>query len=219
MLVSIPLYRCWSRLRGLDFDFVSIQDLALDPSYANYHKNGGGPLLCDLLKQLQIKDADAILDLGSGKGGAMATLARYPFHAVHGVEISSELVGIARKNLSKLNLPQCAVYHADAVAFSELDDYTYFFMFNPFPELVLKHALANIEVSLRRKPRRIRLIYINPVHEQTILARGIFEKILVYQPYDGYLIRVYSTRPADFYTEGPETPPRQEFRFSKREHA
>ena len=194
LLVSIPLYRCWWRLRGLDFGIVSIHDLGLDPGRANYHKDGGGPLLRDLLNQLEIKEADAVLDLGSGKGGAMATLARYPFQAVHGVEISSELVEAARKNLAKLKLSQCAVYHADATTFTDLDDYTYLFMFNPFPEVVLGHVLANLEDSLRRRPRTVRLVYSNPLHDEMILATQTFEKTFVYEPYDDYRICVYENR-------------------------
>ena len=92
LLVSIPLYRLGWRLRGLDFGITSVQELGLDPTSVNYHKDGGGPLLCDLLNHFPIQPTDAVLDLGSGKGGAMATLARYPFKAVHGVEISPELV-------------------------------------------------------------------------------------------------------------------------------
>ncbi len=194
LLVSIPIYRCWARFCGADFGIVSTHDLALDPNRANYHKDGGGPLLRELLNQLQIKDTDAVLDLGSGKGGAMATLARYPFHAVHGVELSSELVDTARKNFEKLGLLKCAVFQGDAATFTELDNYTYIFMYNPFPEVVLKEVLANFEDSLRRKPRKIQLVYSNPLHEQAVLAMGSFEKTLEYEPYDGYLICVYTNR-------------------------
>jgi SAM-dependent methyltransferase len=198
LLLSIPLYRCWWRLRGLDFGIVSIQELGLRPDRANYHKDGGGPLLRDLLNRMKITESDAVLDLGSGKGGAMATLARYPFKAVDGVEISPELVEVARKNLSKLGLQQCHLFLADAAAFTALDEYTYIFMFNPFPEVVLQQVLSNLEESLRRKPRQVRLVYSNPLHERTILASGTFTKTFTYQPYMNYLICVYENKNFSF---------------------
>jgi SAM-dependent methyltransferase len=191
LLLSIPLYRFWWRLRGLDFGIVSVHELKLDPNRANYHKDGGGPLLRDVLDQLGITANDVVLDLGSGKGGAMATLARYPFKFVDGVEIAPELAAAARKNFDKLNLPQCRVFIADAAEYADLDPYTYIFMFNPFPEVVLEHVLKNLEHSLRRTPRRVRLLYSNPLHETMVLASGTFKKTFVYQPYPGYMISVY----------------------------
>lgn len=189
--MSIPLYRLWWRLRGLDFGTVSTRELGLDAERASYHKDGGGPLLCDLLKRLNISESDAALDLGSGKGGAMVTLARFPFRQVDGVEISPELVAVAHKNLAKLRIRKCRVFLTDAATFTELDDYTHIFMYNPFPAVVLTPVLANLEASLRRKPRTVRLLYSNPLHEQAILASGTFRKSFVYEPYPSYRISVY----------------------------
>ena len=191
LLLSIPLYRMWWRVRGLDFKIVSIQELGLNSERANYHKDGGGPLLRDLLKQLNISERDAALDIGSGKGGAMATLARFPFRQVDGVEISPELVEAAKNNLAKLGLRQCRVFLADATTFTALDEYTYVFMYNPFPAAVLTQVLANLEASLRRKPRTVRLLYSNPLHEEVILASCSFKKSFLYEPYPNYRISVY----------------------------
>src|SRR4029079_18462186 len=99
-----PLYRLWWRVRRLDFGIVTLRELGLNPERANYHKDGGGPLLRDLLNRLNISQTDVALDLGSGKGGAMATMAQYPFRRVDGVEIAPELVDAARKNLATLQL-------------------------------------------------------------------------------------------------------------------
>lgn len=191
LLVAIPLYRLWWRMRGLDFGMVSTDELGLDPELACYHQDGGGPLLGDVLDQLPITPADVALDFGSGKGGAMATLARYPFRRVDGVEISAPLVEAARRNLGKLQLTQCRLFLADATAFTELDDYTYIFMYNPFFGDVMARVLDNIRDSLRRRPRMLHLIYGNPRHEPMILDFGAFRKVLTYQPYPGYRACVY----------------------------
>jgi hypothetical protein len=196
LLVSIPIYRLSWRLRGLDFNVVSLDELGLTPDRANYHKDGGGPLLRDLLNRIEIRPTDVALDLGSGKGGAMATMARYSFRAVDGVEISPELVHAARGNLAKLKLAHCSVFLADATTFTDLDRYTHVFMYNPFPEIVMRQVLANLEASVRRKPRAVQIIYSNPLHEKTILALGTFRKTLDYTPYPHYRICVYTSSAA-----------------------
>jgi hypothetical protein len=191
LLLSIPLYRLWWRLRGLDFKVAWIHELGLDAERSNYHKDGGGPLLCDLLKKLNVTETDAALDVGAGKGGAMATLARFPFRHVDGVEISPKLVAAAQCNLEKLKLSRCRVFLADATTFTDLDRYTHIFMYNPFPAVVMKQVLANIEASLQRRPRPLRLLYSNPLHEQVILASRTFKESFTYEPYPNYRISVY----------------------------
>ncbi len=191
LLIAVPCYRLWWQLRGLDFGVVSIEDLGLAADRASQHMDGGGPLLADLLRQLNISADDTVLDLGSGKGGAMATLAQFPFQQVDGVEICLPLAEAARRNLAKLKLTNCRVIAADATTLTDLERYTYIFMYNPFPEPVLRTVLANIVASLRRAPRRMRLIYSNPLCEKEILASGSFKKALVYQPYPEYQIAVY----------------------------
>lgn len=192
LLLSIPIYRMSWRLRGLDFGIVSVKKLGLDPDKSNYHKDGGGPLLRDLLNQLPISSSDAVVDFGAGKAGAMATLAEYPFKAVDGVEIAPELVEAARKNIAKLGLKQCTMFLQDATTFTNaLDNYTYVFMYNPFPAPVMASVLANIEESLKRNPRKLRIVYGNPLHEDVVLASGTFRKTIHYQPYPGYVTAVY----------------------------
>jgi SAM-dependent methyltransferase len=193
LLASVPLYRCWWRLRGLDFGVVPVEKLGLAAGRSEQHKDGGGPMLRDLVNRLPITEDDAALDIGSGKGGAMATLARFPFRHVDGVEICPELVEIARRNLAKLKLSQCRVTAADATTFTDLDRYTFIFMYNPFPECVLKDVVANIAQSVARAPRRLRLIYSNPLCESAILASGEFRRTHVYEPYPDYRICVYET--------------------------
>jgi SAM-dependent methyltransferase len=193
LLASMVLYRLWRRLRGVDFGIVQHPELGLDPTRASYHKDGGGPQLRRLLSRLAITETDSALDLGSGKGGAMATLARYPFQRVDGVELSPALVDVARRNLAKLGLSQCRVFLGDAMTFADLDDYTVVFMFHPFGEVVFEQVLANLNGSLRRRPRRLRIVYSNPVFEGLILASGRFETEVDYRPYDDFRISVYSS--------------------------
>jgi len=193
LLLSMAGYRVWWRLRGLDFGVVNHAELGLDPARASFHKDGGGPQLGRLLRRLTITASDSALDLGSGKGGAMATLARYPFRRVDGVEISPALVDVARRNLGKLGLRQCHVFLGDATEFHDLDDYNVVFMFHPFSEEVFAEVLANLLASLGRRPRRLRIVYSNPAPvEEMILGSGRFDREFDYRPYEDFRIAVYA---------------------------
>ena len=55
-----------------------------------------------VFKYLDIKEDDALLDVGSGKGYAMYMFSEFPFSKIHGVELSEELVRISKGNLEKL---------------------------------------------------------------------------------------------------------------------
>jgi SAM-dependent methyltransferase len=196
LLLAIPCYRMTRRLRGLDLGIAYLGELGLDSARAHYYKDGGGPLLNDLVKKLDIKESDAALDYGSGKAGAMITLARFPFRKVDGVEISPQLVAVAERNLAKLKIAKSRVFLADAADFTDLDDYNYIFLYNPFPAVVLKQVLDNLAASLQRNPRTLRLVYNLPADEETVLDAGIFKKTFVYQPYPGYDIIIYENNPA-----------------------
>lgn len=62
----------------------------------------------------------------------------------------------------------------DAGQFTDLDDFTHFFLYHPFPAVVMAEVMQNIRLSLVRRPRELTLIYVNPVYRETIEAAGIF---------------------------------------------
>lgn len=106
----------------------------------------------------------------------MLTLARYPFSRINGVEISSNLAQIARQNLRRMGISNSTVFTGDAAAFTDLDCYTYIYMYNPFPEIVVQSVAANIAASLRRRSRKLTLIYKNPVFASVLVDAG-FRKV------------------------------------------
>jgi hypothetical protein len=195
LLAAMLRYRIWWWLRGLDLGIMPVSVLGLDPIHASYHKNGGGPQLERVLDRLGLGQDDVALDLGAGKGGAMITMARFPFARIDGVELAPTLVEIARANFKKLRLHQCHTILRDAGAFAELDDYTVLFMFHAFSDVVLGRLLANLLASLDRRPRRVRVVYSNPEDEALILGTGRFERVLDYHPYREFRICVYETTP------------------------
>jgi methylase of polypeptide subunit release factors len=130
------------------------------------------------MKALQISPEDKILDLGCGKGAAMLILAKYPFSRIDGVEVSKEWARIAKRNLRRLWLGRRSqVYCEDAREFTDLDQYSHIYMFNPFPRDVLKEVMVNLVDSVKRNPRKLTIVYNSPKHHDLIVASGTFEKL------------------------------------------
>ncbi len=164
------------KARGIDLSWVSVSDLGLDEARSNWYGDSGGPFLEMILRAQPIGKGDAILDIGCGKGGAMLTMLGYPFGKVDGVEISPVLVETARRNLSRAGAKHAQVFCSDATEFRDLDRYTWFYMYNPFPAVVMGDVINNIRASIVRTKRRARIIYNNPVHAQLVEQAG-FRKI------------------------------------------
>jgi SAM-dependent methyltransferase len=165
------LYLLKMACRGIDLSLVRREALNLPPSRAEWHANSGGPELMHVLRSLQLSRECAVLDLGSGKGGAMITLAQYGFRRVHGVDLSHSLLTIANRNFDKLGIANVSVSCCDAGSFKEVDDFTVLYLFNPFPECVLTEVLDNFQLSLARRPRAITVLYKNPVCHDVLLRR------------------------------------------------
>jgi SAM-dependent methyltransferase len=130
------------------------------------------------------------LDYGAGKGRALAAAAARPFRKVIGVEISGELVEIARHNLARLKRRrsgQVEIHHADAAAFAVPDDANVFFFFNPFSGATLARVVERIRGSWTAHPREVFFIYFN---------HGAFDECVATQP---WLRKIHETSFCGFY--------------------
>lgn len=129
-----------------------------------------------IMASLNVQETDALFDYGMGKGGVIIQLAlNGVFQNLGGVELDEELYKTACKNFKKLELKPVKAVCADARSVTnELDAYNYFFFYNPFSGSVFETVLHNIVDSHKRKERRIRIIYINTVCHDMIMASGIF---------------------------------------------
>jgi SAM-dependent methyltransferase len=161
----------------VDLQNATTDDLGLSADRSHEYSNSGGLHLDKVLRALKITPRDSIVDFGSGKGGALITFAKYPFSKIAGVELSPELVAVAKKNLRKLGIGNVEMIISDAVDFTDLDEYNYFYFFNPFPAGVTRAVIKNIASSLARKPRRLLIIYFNPEFHDVIVTDSPFVKI------------------------------------------
>ena len=75
-------YSAWVRLKRLDLGRATVEELGLSGAQAYHYGDSGGPLLAKVLRSLDIPPGSRIVDFGSGKGGALFTMARFPFAEV-----------------------------------------------------------------------------------------------------------------------------------------
>lgn len=111
------------------------------------------------------------IDLGSGKGRALLLAAMYPFAHIVGVEVQPELDAIARQNIERFHEPsqQCSsigLLCADAREYDFPATDIVLYLFNPFPDYVLREVLKNLIESARRSPRSIFVLYNAPFEKQ-----------------------------------------------------
>ncbi|MEL6255143.1 MAG: class I SAM-dependent methyltransferase [Bacteroidota bacterium] len=144
--------------------------------------------------QLKIRSTDRILDYGAGKGAAMLILDEFGFEEVVGVEVSPFLVSIAKKNFLLLESQHLTIYESDARNFHDIDSFTHYYLFHPFPADVLHTVLGNIEDSLQRNPRSIQIIYYMPVHKEVFEAQS-WVKLDRVIPGGAFETRVYWANP------------------------
>jgi SAM-dependent methyltransferase/thiol-disulfide isomerase/thioredoxin len=130
------------------------------------------------LRHVHAGPEDVLVDFGCGKGRVICEAARRPFGRVVGVEISQRLLDAARENVDRnrrrFSCQNIELVKANAVEWEIPDDMTVAYLYHPFAGAVFDQVLENIARSLRRSPRRVRLVYVGPVLEQQVIATGHF---------------------------------------------
>ena len=142
----------------------------------HYYADSGGLAFDKIISNFNIRPNDAIVDFGCGKGGILISLSKYPFSRITGVEISEDLAQIARDNIRKLRLGNVTIECCDAADFKQLEQYNYFYFFDPFPCAVMQEVMGNIEKSIIEHPRKVTIIYLNPFCHEVIESGNAFRK-------------------------------------------
>jgi SAM-dependent methyltransferase len=122
------------------------------------------------------------VDLGSGKGRTLLMASDYPFRRIVGVELLPALDQIARENLRNYNSEsqKCFVLEsicANAAEFTFPAEPLVVYLFNPFPEAVLRKVMANLQRSLRDHPRQVYVLYHNPLLETVLQGSAVLRKV------------------------------------------
>jgi hypothetical protein len=105
---------------------------------------------------------------------------------VIGVELVQELHEMAEQNIARttrrLRSAQIQLICADVREYRIPDDVTVVFMNNSVRGSIFEGVLADISGSIRRNPRRMRLIYGNPLEDEAVLATSQWRKVRTIAP-------------------------------------
>lgn len=125
--------------------------------------------------EIRREDEEVFVDYGSGLGRVLLLASEYPFKRIVGVEVVKALADKAAANIKNFkNRRQCRdiqIRVSSASDFEIPDDASVIYLNNPFHGQVLADVFSRLEKSLSEKPRRLRVIYNNPVHFMKISAR------------------------------------------------
>ena len=158
----------------------TLEDKGIDISHATIYMPASYDLLENFFSRINLKEYHHFVDIGCGKGRSICVAASFGAKKITGVELSKDLCVSAKENLQKTKekYPDFIydVYNNDAFYFQIEKDVDCIFMFNPFDETIMSGVLENIKTSLQKNPRKITVIYINPLQKHLFLEFGFKEK-------------------------------------------
>ena len=151
----------------------SLEAKGIDISHATIYMPASYDLLEDIFTKFNPATFNHFVDIGCGKGRVMCVAAAFAAKNITGIDLSKEFCEAAKKNLSTTKKTysdfQFKVYNNDAFYFDIDDDVDCIFMFNPFDETIMSGLMENIEISLENNPRKITIIYVNPLEKHLLL--------------------------------------------------
>lgn len=167
-------------------ELLHLEKNGIDISHATIYMPVSYSLLEEVLQQLIFKNTPNasqpnvhFLDMGCGKGRALCVAAHFGFKKVTGLDFSKNLCDAALENLrvTKLAVPNLIfkVVNNDAYYFDIPSDADCIFFFNPFDEFIMNKVVENIIISIQNNPRKIKIIYVNPLHKNIFLKAGYKE--------------------------------------------
>ena len=130
-----------------------------------------------VLDRLELAPDDVFADAGCGKGRVVCSAARRNLRQAIGIDLDAELCAVARANAMRMSgrIAPIEIVNLPAQQF-DYRECTALFLFNPFGPGTLSAVLQRLIESVQRNPRRVRIAYVNPRHDQCIADAGAFEQ-------------------------------------------
>lgn len=190
----------------MDAYHVRLADVGLADEHRVDHLPSFWKTLPQILPPNEVGRDDVFLDLGSGMGRIIIVAGmKYHFRRIIGVEISPELHQIAQTNVARnarrLRHSQIELINDDVLNYHVPDDVTVVYLYNPFRGPIFQHVVDELERSIDRNPREIRIIYLTPRDEGRLLATGRVTLVRSSRAVrgdraDNTIIRLYSMQPS-----------------------
>lgn len=160
-------------------ELTGMEEMGIDVSHATVYMPVSFSLLEEIFRNLPDTEKNHFVDIGCGKGRALCMAVHDGFRQVTGIDFSKDLCETARENLrlTKKKFPSARynIVNNDAFYYEIPDDADCIFFFNPFDEIIMSAVVNNIFESLQNNPRKIHIIYVNPLHKEQFLKAGYTE--------------------------------------------
>jgi SAM-dependent methyltransferase len=157
---------------------------SLEIQHATMYMPASYYLLEKIFDTDSVKASNHLLDIGCGKGRILSVALQKGIPAVTGIDFDKDLCEAALQNLlyGKHRYPKSSfeVIASNASSFDIPNTIDVIVLFNPFDELVLQPVLNNIQLSLKQQPRKLTVVYINPVLKHLFLEQG-FKEVKYYK--------------------------------------
>jgi SAM-dependent methyltransferase len=157
-------------------------ELGFGPDTGNPYQPSSWVNLIGLVRMLRAMDIDrhdVFLDLGCGKGQVVFVAAYFPFGHVIGLDLSEQLISIARHNLDpgrhRFRCPEIDLVVGDAADYPIPTDVNVCYLYHPFPRPVMERVMARLDASWDAHPRDIRLFYLEAADADLLAAHGFRE--------------------------------------------
>lgn len=186
--------RIFEKWNGIDTDkSINLTDLGYnEASFAPYHATPWR-VAFRILRLVKPVVSDVIVDFGCGKGRMVYLFAKKKqFQKIIGVDVANELLLQAQQNIisntDKLKCKNVEFVCSDAVKYPVPSNMTFAFFFNPFWGDVFEKVISNIYQSYLANPRKIKIIYYNPLMEQYMASLKWLHLI-----HDNARLKIYET--------------------------
>jgi SAM-dependent methyltransferase len=161
---------------------VGLAELGLADAYRVDHVPSFWKTLPRILSPHDVGSDDVFLEVGSGMGRVVVLAARkYSFRRIIGVEISGDLHKIAERNVARnyhrLRCRDVELVNADILDYQIPDDVSVVYLYNPFLGPIFQHFAEELQRSVSRRPRKVRIIYLTPREEGRLLAWGNIRRV------------------------------------------
>ena len=125
-----------------------------------------------VLRHVGLGAGDVYVDMGCGLGRTVFAASWLGARRAVGVEIDPGLAAAAAANRQRRRLVRGEVEFVCSPAEQHaVDDVSVLYLFHPFGAGTLRTVLQQIQASLVHQPRRLRVVYENPVHTEVLDAQ------------------------------------------------
>ena len=184
------------RLRVTTDATVALGDLGIDNAEQHDHMPMGYTHIWAALRAIPVEPRlCTFIDFGCGMGRAIVAAATLPYRQIIGIEISDQLLGLAKRNIDGMRCRKTAdirLIAADASRFEIPATVNLMYFYNPFRGHVLEKVVENIRASFEQTPRPIHIVFFNNGHFERVVERHSWiRKIWQRQFYPHYSCGAY----------------------------